>query len=49
MIFIMMPEPRESATVSAIPRVAASAKEVHTEERSFLFWDLPEKLKPTSD
>lgn len=43
MIFIRMPEPRESATVSAIPRAAASAKEVDTEERSFSLWYLPEK------
>lgn len=43
MIFIRMPEPRVSATVSAIPRVAASAKEVDTEGRSFLLWYLPEK------
>jgi len=35
MIFIRMPEPSVSTTVSAIPRVAASAKEVDTEGRSF--------------
>jgi len=43
-IVIRGPEPSESATVSAIPRPAASAKEVDTEERSFLRWDLPEKF-----
>lgn len=40
MIFIRMPEPRVRATVSAMPRAAASAKEVDTEGRSFF---LPEK------
>lgn len=43
MIFIRMPEPSVSTTVSAIPRVAASAKEVDTEGRSFLLWSFPEK------
>lgn len=49
MIFIRMPEPSESAIVSAMPRAAASAKEVETEERSFLLWELPEKfmIRPT--
>jgi hypothetical protein len=47
MIVIRVPEPSESATVSAIPRAAASAKEVDTEERSFLRWNLPEKFMIT--
>lgn len=34
MIFIRKPEPTESATASAMPMPAASAKEVDTEGRS---------------
>ena len=43
MIFIRMPEPRERATVSAIPRAAASTNEVDTEGISFLLWYFPAK------
>lgn len=48
MIVIREPEPSESATVSAIPRAAASTKDVDTEERSFLRWKMPEKLTITT-
>ncbi len=34
--FIKKPEPKKSATASAMPTLAASAKEVDTEGRSFL-------------
>lgn len=48
MIVIRVPEPSESATVSAIPRAAASAKDVDTDERSFLRWKMPEKFTTTT-
>lgn len=37
MVFNKKPEPRESAIVSAMPKVAARAKEVETDGRNFLF------------
>uniref|UniRef100_A0A2P2M5V9 MATE efflux family protein 2ic n=1 Tax=Rhizophora mucronata TaxID=61149 RepID=A0A2P2M5V9_RHIMU len=39
-IFIKKPEPTESATVSAMPTIAASAKEVDTDGRCLLPWHL---------
>lgn len=38
MIFIKKPEPRERATVSAMPIIAASDNEVVTEGRYILLW-----------